>query len=84
MLVWEDEVKNPSSQVPGPVMRQAAPALRAAAFTAGALHDVAPAAALGPDAPAASPVTQATAERRVNAADKRIINGRTDVNQSLA
>jgi ribonucleoside-diphosphate reductase beta chain len=60
----------------------AAPAVAAAA-RAPALN--APAqAATAPSAPTASAlmaVVSATAQRRVNAADKRIINGQTDVNQ---
>ena len=83
MLNWDDEVK-PSSPNPvlggasgHPVMTppsfEAAPAVRR-------LDDGAPVPqAAKPAAPA--PSAHATSERRVNVADKRIINGQTDVNQ---
>ncbi|MDE2147557.1 MAG: ribonucleotide-diphosphate reductase subunit beta, partial [Burkholderiales bacterium] len=68
MLVWEDDVKTPprKTQDPSPVLH----APRAPAVAA-----VAP-------APLRPPVSApAQAQRRVSAADKRIINGQTDVNQ---
>ncbi|WP_399681946.1 ribonucleotide-diphosphate reductase subunit beta [Xenophilus sp.] len=82
MLTWDDEVKpsTPRSQphtastaTAGASM--AAPPTSSAAQPALATHSFAPAA----PAPAASAPSHST--RRVNAADKRIINGQTDVNQ---
>ena len=80
MLVWEEETRTPSSK---PAHAHAGPALQPALAAVAAVAPprltpprpaaVAPAAA----AAAAKPVS----DRRVNAADKRIINGQTDVNQ---
>jgi len=52
----------------------AAPAMRT-------LHDGAPAPVAAAPAPSVTTSAAAVSERRVNAADKRIINGQTDVNQ---
>ena len=75
MLVWEDDVTSHSNQ-----------AQRAAAASASLMHPVEtllavqqPAAALA--APLAARAAAGDSTRRVNAADKRIINGQTDVNQ---
>ena len=86
MLSWDDEV---SSAPPAPAAREAAPEARLAQLGAistapasqRAVNGPAPDLALNPALvkPAASPAAQA--QRRVNAADKRIINGQTDVNQ---
>ena len=91
MLVWEDEVKSNSIQA----LRAAVPAApSAAAFAATSASASAPmfepvpavpslhtasATAARPQAPVR--LAQAVSARRVNAADKRIINGQTDVNQ---
>ena len=86
MLVWEDDVKNQSNHAPGlaprvapSVMpRESAPlvVVQSAAFSQGAAMPAPTAAVARAAAPAAT-----TSMRRVNAADKRIINGQTDVNQ---
>jgi|APCry1669188910_1035180.scaffolds.fasta_scaffold01975_5 ribonucleoside-diphosphate reductase beta chain len=84
MLTWDEEVKtsspspltsaSPSRSMELPPL-SATPAMQPVAATR-TLND-------GATAPAATTasVASATSERRVNAADKRIINGRTDVNQ---
>jgi ribonucleoside-diphosphate reductase beta chain len=72
MLVWEDDVKPPLIPLPRatlPVPPQAV------SFDLPAAPWSAPSAATVPKSPAAA------ATRRVNVADKRIINGQTDVNQ---
>ena len=86
MLVWEDDVKNQSIHAPSlaprvapSVMpRESAPPVvaQSAAFSQGAAKPAPTAAVARAAAPAAT-----TSMRRVNAADKRIINGQTDVNQ---
>ena len=82
MLTWDEEVK-PTSPAPNSgsfANREAShpqisqPALRA-------LDDVALAPVVHTAAPARAQAEQPAAHRRVNAADKRIINGQTDVNQ---
>ena len=72
MLSWDDEV----TSTPAPRAAQPQFQPQPAASAAPSQPDVAitPAAAAPPDA-------ASLAERRVNAADKRIINGKTDVNQ---
>jgi ribonucleoside-diphosphate reductase beta chain len=85
MLVWEEEVSPSSSHSSNSASGAAAPRADVSSATV-------PAAAVSASvsaAPAVSAASSATAalvaaavnERRVNAADKRIINGRTDVNQ---
>ncbi len=93
MLTWDEEVKptsqlsmsrgSPSSRMTEPPQNISAlrtsltPALRTSLTPAvRTLDDGAPI----PSTPAASPAPSA-APKRVNAADKRIINGKTDVNQ---
>jgi len=79
MLVWEEEVKPSTVHAAG--LAQTQPSLAQAAHLSPARSSV--------SAIAAEPIIEAqtaTADapatmRRVNAADKRIINGRTDVNQ---
>ena len=93
MLVWEDDVKlpstSPASPAAGPVaglMRQVAEpqlsqlqsAVPASALNA-AMASVAAARVLPPAH--AKAVDRDAGERRVNVAEKRIINGQTDVNQ---
>ena len=96
MLVWEDDVKNQSNQAPriAPVMTLREAVAATAARGAAEAVDAAPLQPVAePKLPAprliaaastatatASP-TPASSTRRVNAADKRIINGQTDVNQ---
>ncbi|MEY4654334.1 MAG: hypothetical protein RI884_2915, partial [Pseudomonadota bacterium] len=86
MLTWDENVK-PSSQMPPP---GALPVSREgfASFTASLPESpLAPVAATAPRAAApqssvsAPTPAAATSTHRVNAADKRIINGQTDVNQ---
>lgn len=97
MLVWEDDTRNPSTPVhrsaPEPVTgsplstRPAAPSAPSAATAAPTLQSVhaAPAASVATAPVVAAPAAAAPvvdgSSRRVNAADKRIINGQTDVNQ---
>jgi ribonucleoside-diphosphate reductase beta chain len=91
MLVWEDEVKSaefakvPASSIANAVAShlshsraaQSSPALAAVMADIGIPLVPTPAAlVMAATAPSTPP-----AARRVNAADKRIINGRTDVNQ---
>lgn len=68
MLVWEDDSSNSSSKSPASVSN-----------ASGATRDT----ASSPLASSMNSATQATSAstRRVNVADKRIINGQTDVNQ---
>ncbi|MDP3761616.1 MAG: ribonucleotide-diphosphate reductase subunit beta [Ramlibacter sp.] len=90
MLTWDEEVK-PTSPAPnsgsfanrevshslreaGHIPQISQPALRA-------LDDVALAPVVHTAAPTRAHAEQPAAHRRVNAADKRIINGQTDVNQ---
>ena len=79
MLVWEEDRK-PSSNAPqsGASIHAATPAVTrdAAASAAGSVSSSASPVASSSAAPVADAV-----ERRVNVADKRIINGQTDVNQ---
>ena len=78
MLTWDEDVK-PAPQMPPP---SALPGSREgfATFNDAALAPAAP--AIRPAAPTTSrPATAAPSGHRVNAADKRIINGQTDVNQ---
>ena len=80
MLTWDEEVKpsspkNLDSGLPHNRKAEPAPQLAAVAQFAPAHQSNTPRTAT----PVAA--TSATAHRRVNAADKRIINGQTDVNQ---
>ena len=79
MLTWDEEVK-PSSQnqLDGGLQNNRPAGQPPLSFQSPSLHPVAATAtaAAGPQ------VAESTAvHRRVNAADKRIINGQTDVNQ---
>ena len=77
MLTWEEEAPSLSS-VPLQGNVSPPPAVASPPPTTRVLDDGAVVSATAP-APAAPP--QTTSSRRVNAADKRIINGQTDVNQ---
>ena len=77
MLTWEEEAPSLSS-VPLQGNVSPPPAVASPPPTTRVLDDGAVVSATAP-APAAS--SQTTSSRRVNAADKRIINGQTDVNQ---
>ncbi len=80
MLTWDEDVK-PASQAPlssgTPNGRQVLPSLSSAPAAGFSPVAAAPAAF----APAVVAPTPSQGARRVNAADKRIINGQTDVNQ---
>ncbi|MBE0546284.1 MAG: ribonucleotide-diphosphate reductase subunit beta, partial [Rubrivivax sp.] len=79
MLVWEDDVRRSSNQVPRGLVSSFAAASSTAAVQA---HEVRTAPLSTPGAAVAPAArTDISAQRRVNAADKRIINGQTDVNQ---
>ena len=85
MLTWDDEVKpsSPNTSMGVPLGHPAiAPSAVSATPAVRTLDDgavVPPVAA--PAAPSAASSSHASSERRVNVADKRIINGQTDVNQ---
>jgi ribonucleoside-diphosphate reductase beta chain len=91
MLVWDDEVK-PSSMNASTLahasaaataklpVRETEPALRVASVTETSIADLS-AMAAAPRTAAASLKAAVDTRRRVNIADKRIINGQTDVNQ---
>jgi ribonucleoside-diphosphate reductase beta chain len=96
MLVWEDEVKTaetakvPASSIANAVAThlsqsraaQSSPALAAVMADIGIpLAATAPLNVATAAVASANPNPAAPVARRVNAADKRIINGRTDVNQ---
>src|SRR5438045_3787102 len=68
MLVWEEEVRNPPTPIALPAARHEQ-------------RPVSSSPSSSSSAPLASKVAVTTAARRVNIADKRIINGQTDVNQ---
>ena len=78
MLVWEDDSANSSSKPIGSVQPSQSEARNTAAssLSTGFVN----AASEAPIKPVASSASSA-ADRRVNVADKRIINGQTDVNQ---
>lgn len=90
MLTWDDEVTpsaprsqpntTPSSRPAGASSAAvASPALPAAALAEHPFAKPAPTASAAPAV--AAPFAKPASTRRVNAADKRIINGQTDVNQ---
>ncbi len=93
MLVWEDEVQSTPNQAAPNVQRQAlAPLPAAPTATVAQPSPQAQAAALPVPPVAVQPIStvpvapavkaaSVNTQRRVNAADKRIINGQTDVNQ---
>ena len=75
MLVWEDEPSKPSS-MPMPAVQPVHTGTQAAAPSLQGFEGVTASAPIKPVTTSA-----AAASRRVNVADKRIINGQTDVNQ---
>ena len=89
MLVWEDDVKLPSTTPLKPSAPQAGtPARPVSPSPLTQLQSAVPAAVVAPALVAAAasklladPVPVPSAARRVNVAEKRIINGQTDVNQ---
>ena len=92
MLVWDDEVKPSSMNANASAatasgataklpLRETEPALRVASVTETSLATLSVLAASQTASPAVSVAVAPDARRRVNMADKRIINGQTDVNQ---
>ncbi len=94
MLVWEDDVRSPSTtpshgaapQGPNPARQMPpSPSAQLLPIASTAAHIAAPNAAiqraLEPTLAKAAKAAADTSTRRVNAAEKRIINGQTDVNQ---
>ena len=82
MLVWEEEVKSNSNQAASQAFLHAPREAVLAPLTALAPAAVVPSAGQHAVPSAAFTATAAhSTTRRVNAADKRIINGQTDVNQ---
>ncbi len=93
MLVWEDDVKLPSTTPLKPSTPQAGTSARHVSLSPVTtpltqLQQVVPVVALAPAIVAAAaskllaePVAPVVAARRVSADEKRIINGQTDVNQ---
>ncbi len=85
MLVWEDDSSNSSSMPNGSVPSSLGDARNTASSQlatgqASIASGAASASTMPPTTTATAPSTGSSA-RRVNVADKRIINGRTDVNQ---
>ncbi|MBX3599804.1 MAG: ribonucleotide-diphosphate reductase subunit beta [Rubrivivax sp.] len=88
MLVWEDDVKTPSNTMqrgaattaPLSPSLSAQPRLQTVA-SAAATMPAGSAAMPAPRAPSTPTAATSASQRRVNVADKRIINGQTDVNQ---
>ena len=76
MLSWDEEVTSTPAPRAAPPQFQPQLQPQPAASAAPSQPDVA-----SPPAAVAQPDAALVAERRVNAADKRIINGKTDVNQ---
>ncbi|WP_374258424.1 ribonucleotide-diphosphate reductase subunit beta [Aquabacterium sp.] len=83
MLVWDDESSNATSKPPASVPPSLGDARNASASTVAAptLQSAVPAASVIPSANPQSQSAASVSNRRVNVADKRIINGQTDVNQ---
>ncbi|KPF59468.1 ribonucleotide-diphosphate reductase subunit beta [beta proteobacterium AAP51] len=92
MLVWEDDVQSTPKQAhsaalptpafePLPAQPAAPAAPTSAAASLKAAVTVNASAAIVQNAPAIGTAKPMASQRRVNAADKRIINGQTDVNQ---
>jgi len=83
MLSWDEEVTPTASLPPSPSRSnrlQAEPSFNPPAMLA-EVPITPPSAPLQPRPTAAADVAATNSKRRVNAADKRIINGKTDVNQ---
>jgi ribonucleoside-diphosphate reductase beta chain len=80
MLVWEEDTRPlPSKPVHAGPVPALQPAVAAATVSNAVVHPAARPVQGTPHASRAQPA--AASERRVNVADKRIINGQTDVNQ---
>jgi len=81
MLTWNDEVTTTTPTPPSVAVGGLGLASAAAAALRQATGVFGDTALPPPVAPEALIANEATAQRRVNVADKRIINGQTDVNQ---
>src|SRR5690606_17465747 len=86
MLIWEDEIRTSSSINTKSTAHPHSDAVRSAALSSPQLMQQPVAQALAPSrrephVPAPQPQAGAHNSRRVNVAEKRIINGQTDVNQ---
>jgi ribonucleoside-diphosphate reductase beta chain len=85
MLVWDEDIRTSSTITPRSPAHTHSDAVRAAALSSPQLEQplvaLAPVSAAVVDAPLAPSMAQARSTRRVNVAEKRIINGQTDVNQ---
>src|SRR5512134_72676 len=85
MLVWDEDIRTTSTITPRSPAHTHPEAVRVAALSSPQLQQ--PRVALAPvssavvDVPLVAPIAQARSTRRVNVAEKRIINGQTDVNQ---
>ena len=88
MLVWEDEVTQPLATPLKPAAAQGSSPARPTAASPSPVQDIVPASALAAAMASVTAARIAPAQpaavagaRRVNAAEKRIINGQTDLNQ---
>ncbi|MEY2872961.1 MAG: hypothetical protein RLZZ373_332, partial [Pseudomonadota bacterium] len=79
MLVWEDTPRSTQPPAANPMLRTVMDDVALSSPLTSSPSAVLPAAAT--PSPVLSPATAGSSDRRVNAADKRIINGQTDVNQ---
>ena len=81
MLVWEEDVKPAKVHTASPTQNMISAARTASVSPALAVVPAHSAPQVAPTSAADSVPTTPPTMRRVNAADKRIINGKTDVNQ---
>ncbi|MCW5656280.1 MAG: ribonucleotide-diphosphate reductase subunit beta [Burkholderiaceae bacterium] len=83
MLVWDEDIRTTSTITPRSPAHPHSDAVRAAALSSPQLQQPRVAAPVSPtvDDALIAPTAQARSTRRVNVAEKRIINGQTDVNQ---
>src|SRR5882672_8306670 len=84
MLVWEEDIRTTSTITPRSPAHHS-DVVRAAALSSPQLQQLqvaeAPVSLLSAQPVSATPAVHARSTRRVNVAEKRIINGQTDVNQ---
>ena len=85
MLVWEEDIRTPPTITPRSPAHSHLDAVRAAALSSPQFEQPrvaqVPVSAAVADVATVAPGAQARSTRRVNVAEKRIINGQTDVNQ---